>query len=221
MSRPRIRSLKPELWQDEKVGSLSRDARLLFVGLVTMADDEGRLRALPALILGHVFPYDADALRKVSAWLDEIASSGLIERYTVGGTPYVQIVGWSKHQVINRPTPSDLPPAPLTEGSLNPPGRLPDGSSLVRAQVGADRKGSEGRGIPPSPPRGNRKTDIAGFEETAVAWMASAGVTGERPQLVKAYRQSGPWRDGDAAAFRAFCRQHFPSLSVVRDLEAA
>lgn len=36
-SRPRIRTLKPECWQDEKIGQLSRDARLLFVGLITMA----------------------------------------------------------------------------------------------------------------------------------------------------------------------------------------
>ena len=78
MSRPRIRTLKPELWQDEKIGNLSRDARLLFIGLVTMADDEGRLRALPALILGHVFPYDTDALRKLEQWLEEIAHSGLV-----------------------------------------------------------------------------------------------------------------------------------------------
>jgi hypothetical protein len=79
MSRPRIRTIKPELWQDEKVGGLSRDARLLFIGLVTMADDEGRLRALPAVILGHCLPYDADALRKVEAWLAEVAASGLVD----------------------------------------------------------------------------------------------------------------------------------------------
>jgi hypothetical protein len=63
--RPRIRTIKPEMWADEKVGQLSRDARLLFVGLITMADDEGRLRGCPAAILGHVFPYDDDALRKL------------------------------------------------------------------------------------------------------------------------------------------------------------
>jgi 5-methylcytosine-specific restriction endonuclease McrA len=112
MSRPRIRTIKPELWQDEKVGGLSRDARLLFIGLVTMADDEGRLRALPAVILGHCLPYDADALRKVETWLAEVAASGLVTRYVVDGTPYVQINGWTRHQVINRPTNSELPPAP-------------------------------------------------------------------------------------------------------------
>lgn len=60
-TRPRIRTLKPELWQNEKVGDLSHGARLLFVGLITMADDEGRFRARPSVILGHVFPYDVEA----------------------------------------------------------------------------------------------------------------------------------------------------------------
>ena len=146
MSRPRIRSLKPELWQDEKIGNLSRDARLLFIGLVTMADDEGRLRALPALILGHVFPYDTDALRKLEQWLEEISDSGLITRYTVGGTPYVELMGWRKHQVINRPTPSELPPGSLTDHSVSDPGVASEPSLLMRERAPADRIGEEGKG---------------------------------------------------------------------------
>ena len=120
-----FRTLKPELWQDEKIGNLSRDARLLFIGLVTMADDEGRLRALPALILGHVFPYDTDALRKLEQWLEEIAHSGLIVRYSVGGTPYVELRGWRKHQTMNKMTPSDLPA----------PERVTDTNGRVTEQV--------------------------------------------------------------------------------------
>lgn len=144
MSRPRIRSLKPELWQDEKVGGLTRDARLLFIGLITMADDEGRLRALPALVLGHVFPYDIDALKKVAAWMGEITESGLIEQYEVAGTPYVQIIGWSKHQVMSRMTPSDLPgPESVTgaKGSVTVPFKKAAIPERVRREV-AKRAGA-------------------------------------------------------------------------------
>lgn len=112
MSRPRIRSLKPELWQDERVGRLSRDARLLLIGLVTMADDEGRLRALPATILGHVFPYDQDAPRKLTGWLHEISESGVILCYEHDDLPYVAFRHWARHQRINRATPSPLPAPP-------------------------------------------------------------------------------------------------------------
>lgn len=115
MSRLRIRSVKPELWADERVGSLSRDARLLFVGLMTMADDEGRLRALPAVILGHVFPYDADATRKLSGWLDEIVRSGSLLAYEHDGKPYLAFRHWRRHQRINRAVPSTLPDPPDPE----------------------------------------------------------------------------------------------------------
>jgi hypothetical protein len=184
MSRPRIRTIKPELWQDEKVGGLGRDARLLFIGLVTMADDAGRLRALPAVVLGHCVPYDTDALRKVEMWLEEIAASGLVTRYEVGGTPYVQINGWRKHQVINRPSPSELPPVPGTEDSVSDHGTVEEGSSLVRGRARPDRIGSdqEGKG-PPLPPDGGRKRDLDLFLQETVSW-ATANVPDIPPPIV-------------------------------------
>jgi hypothetical protein len=124
-TRPRIRTLKPEMWADEKIGALSRDARLLFVGLVTLADDEGRFRAMPSAILGHVFPYDEDALRKLEKWTRELERGHLLVRYQHAGVTYGALNGWSKHQKINRPNPSELPSPPswnghgeITEGSV-------------------------------------------------------------------------------------------------------
>lgn len=116
MTRPRIRTLKPEMWQDEKIGTLSRDARLLFVGLITMADDEGRFRALPSAICGHVFPYDDDALRRVEKWLSDLESEQLITRYTIDGFTYGSLNGWGRHQRINRASISELPPPPSLNG---------------------------------------------------------------------------------------------------------
>jgi hypothetical protein len=100
------------MWQDEKVGSLSRDARLLLVGLITMADDEGRLRAMTAAVLGHVFPYDEDAARKLNRWITEIVGAGIVVQYEVAGKPYIAFRHWRRHQRVNRATPSELPPPP-------------------------------------------------------------------------------------------------------------
>lgn len=130
MSRPRIRTLKPEIWQDEKIGQLSRDARCLLVGLVTMADDEGRARALPSAVIGHVFPYDADAPKKLPAWMAEIVSVGIVVPYEDGGVPYVAFRHWRRHQKINRATPSILPAPPnhdvVMANSVRPQGNLPE-----------------------------------------------------------------------------------------------
>lgn len=123
MTRPRIRSIKPEMWHDEAFGSLTPNARLLFIGLITMADDQGRLRDLPAAIVGHVFPYDAVAPAKVDRWLEELAHADLIVRYDAGPHSYIALWSWSKHQKINRPTESRLP-APPTERSRNGHGGL-------------------------------------------------------------------------------------------------
>lgn len=114
MSRPRIRTLKPEAWQDEKVGYVSRDARLLFVSLITLADDEGRFRASPQIILGHAYPYDHDAPKKLTRWLKELTDRGLVHVYDRDGVQYGLIPNFRKHQRINRPSPSLIP-----EPSLN------------------------------------------------------------------------------------------------------
>ncbi|MCW3039452.1 MAG: uncharacterized protein JWM31_1357 [Solirubrobacterales bacterium] len=113
--RPRIRSIKPEAWQDERLGGVSRDARLLWVALITLADDDGRFRALPALILGHGFPFDKDAPKKLDGWLAELDHAGLIRLYTVGQHAYGVFPTWAQNQRISKPTPSVLPapPAPL------------------------------------------------------------------------------------------------------------
>lgn len=113
--RPRIRTLKPEIWEDEAVGRLDPWERLLYVGLITMADDEGRLRALPGAIAGHVFPYDELAPAKIRRWLEAVNTADLITLYHHGGTDYVQIHNWDKHQRINRPQESTLP-APSMNG---------------------------------------------------------------------------------------------------------
>jgi hypothetical protein len=119
MSRPRIRTLKPEIWEDEAVGGLRPWERLLFIGLITMADDEGRLRALPSAIAGHVFPYDELPPPKIIKWLELVEGAELICRYRVGATDYIQILGWAKHQKINRPQPSSLPAPHVNGHALN------------------------------------------------------------------------------------------------------
>lgn len=115
MSRPRIRTLKPEIWEDQAVGKLGPWERLLFVGLITMADDDGRLLALPSAIAGRVFPWDNGAAAKVGGWLRKVASVELVVLYQHDDIDYVQIRSWSAHQKINRKVESNLP-APSLNG---------------------------------------------------------------------------------------------------------
>ncbi len=98
---PKIRTIKPEMKSSETVAKLSIYARLLFIWLITEADDEGRLLDNAKTLSGTCFPLDDDIeVKDVSKWLEEIADVGLIRRYRRDEKSVIQITGWSEHQKI-------------------------------------------------------------------------------------------------------------------------
>ncbi len=105
----RIRTIKPEFPQSETIGRLSRDARLLFVQLWTIADDCGRLRGASRMLASLLYPYDDDAPGLMPTWLGELEQKKTIRRYEVDGAQYIEIVNWLKHQKIDRPSESRIP----------------------------------------------------------------------------------------------------------------
>jgi hypothetical protein len=110
---PRIRTIKPSLWGDEKIAELSRDARLLFIGLVSLADDDGRFIASHQAITGYVFPNDTDITpRKLTNWLSEIQQQGMVVLYNGGRVHCGAIPNYRRHQRISHPQASTLPPPP-------------------------------------------------------------------------------------------------------------
>lgn len=140
----RIRSIKPEFWQDELVATLPRDIRLLFIGLWTMADDEGRFRANPRFVQAQVFPYDSDI--DVAGALRQLEGIGRVQLYEADG----QLFGWvrkfSEHQRIDKPKPSTIPPPPVPDESKMRPRRVRDASKTSPGRKGGEGKGEEGRG---------------------------------------------------------------------------
>jgi len=110
----RIRSIKPSFWGSPEVASMSRDARLLVLGLISTADDDGRFLASPAAMSGAVFPNDDITPARIRAWFAEAVETGMVYQYRWGAVQYGCFPSWHKHQVINRYTPSTLP-APDTE----------------------------------------------------------------------------------------------------------
>lgn len=105
----RIRTIKPSFWADPHVAQLRRDARLLLVGLISFADDEGRFLASTSAISGYVFPHDNLSPKIVKQWRDEIESSGVMNVYSVNGCEYGEFPNWGKHQRISKPQASIIP----------------------------------------------------------------------------------------------------------------
>lgn len=176
----RIRTIKPEFWQDERLSNMPRDARLLFIGLWNVADDYGRLRGHPAFIRGQVFPYDEDI--DVEELLNILARGGRIVRYERDGQRFIWIRHFSEHQKMDKRTDSKLPeptaeemaastqkraePAEKVEEKSEPKSQVREIASAQKMAESAEKKalewkGKEGKGKDLS------SVDSAGADPTA------------------------------------------------------
>lgn len=91
------------------MGRVSREARLLFILLWTIADDVGRARASSRMLASLLYPYDDDAPKLIDGWLNELIREDCCKSYMIEGNSYLQITKWTDHQKIDHPTPSKLP----------------------------------------------------------------------------------------------------------------
>ena len=91
----RSRNIKPGFFLNEDLAETSFETRLLFAGLWTLADREGRLEDRPKKIKAAIFPYDQV---NVDSMLDQLRIKGFISRYVIQGSRYIQINNWLRHQ---------------------------------------------------------------------------------------------------------------------------
>lgn len=112
----RARNIKPTFFQNELLTEIDFAGRLLFIGLWTLADREGRLEDRPKRIKMQLFAMDPV---DVDQHLRELAELGFIERYQRDGCEYIQIVNFKKHQ---RPHSNELQsviPPSIEEAAAN------------------------------------------------------------------------------------------------------
>ena len=91
----RARNIKPGFFRNAELVELPFEARLLFIGLWTIADREGRLEDRHKQIKMEVFPADNVDCNKL---IESLELAGMIERYTVEGMAYIHILSFTKHQ---------------------------------------------------------------------------------------------------------------------------
>lgn len=150
---PRIRTIKPEFPQSETMGRVSREARLLFIQLWTVADDSGRARGNSRVLASLLYPYDDDARDLIDGWMAELESVDAVRRYMVDGDTFLEICNWLKHQKIDKPSASKFPR--FDEGSrilANPrepsSGDRDQGRDQGREGKGSDRPLSDATSAP-------------------------------------------------------------------------
>jgi hypothetical protein len=109
----RKRMLSPDIWESESFSSLSDLGKIVFIGLISLADDEGRGKANPSLVKSTLFPYDEKRrVADIKFALSEIARSMSTQFYSVNGNDYYLLLNWSKWQKIDKPSKSKLPAPP-------------------------------------------------------------------------------------------------------------
>jgi hypothetical protein len=91
----RTRSIKPSFFKNEYLAECEPMARLLFVGLWTLADSQGRMELRPLRIKAELFPYDnCDIL----GLLKQLADKGFVRAYESGDVKVLEIPTFGEHQ---------------------------------------------------------------------------------------------------------------------------
>ncbi len=155
------RMLDGGIWANEKFAELPCMARLLQIGLINLADDQGRIKAHPSYLRSQLFPYDEDVtVGDIRKWLACIIANGTVISYEVDGKDYIQLVNWWDYQVLQYASPSDHP---RPEGWLDRIRYNAKGSMTLtcnwvspRGETPADTCGEDGKPLPSAaalPPR--------------------------------------------------------------------
>ncbi len=183
---PRIRTIKPEALQHRKIGRLSIWARWLWLGLLTQADDEGRLVADPGQLRLLAFGYDDEmTVVKVSDLLKEIAETGLIALYEVENVPYACFPSWRDHQRIDRPKASKLPRLAGLRSTTRRRSVV-DASSNVRRSIDGDQGSRIGARI-----KDRSSTPRAWTDYLETLEPAGLEVLAQIPEAVASTRKNG------------------------------
>lgn len=149
----KMRGIKPETFTDSKVVQLSPLARYLFIGLWTLACDNGHVDDNIVEIKVRLLPFDT---ADVNALLEEMVTLEMVER----SDGFITIPNLAKHQRIDRrwfktcdhpdcevPSKSDTnaEPQPEPTGDTSGPQRDHDGDTVgPRDELrGEERRGSE------------------------------------------------------------------------------
>ena len=129
----RSRNIKPGFFTNEDLVELHFPTRLLFAGLWTLADRDGRLEDRPRKIKMALF--SADAV-DVDSMLADLARMKFIIRYEINGEKYIQVTSWGRHQNPHHTEKASVIPEYICELTVkdaleNKENKFEDGGNLA------------------------------------------------------------------------------------------
>lgn len=108
----RKRMIDPSIWSDDGMAQLTPRQQLLYIGLISNADDTGRLKGSTVairLMCPTVYYGESDDTEIENDLRTILEVMGKIRRYVVDGKPYLEFRNYRTWQRIDKPQPSKLP----------------------------------------------------------------------------------------------------------------
>lgn len=209
--RPRIRTVKPEFFSDPDLNRFSVTTRFVALGLISMADDRGRIVEMGRSVAGFVSPTGDVSDRQIAASLDDLESISFVIRYEVDPWEYLWLPKFWRHQSINRPSESSLPACPddpfqglsvteamarFKDGSLKDHGIGREGSQSDHESLTPSRAGARSVPFLSSVGDSSQVSDRARARELFDLWRercahATAKYTDERKRKIEARLKEG------------------------------
>lgn len=172
----RKRMIDPDLWADERVLTLPWPAVGFYIGLISNADDEGRMVWSASQLRAKIAPRDDVTVAKVDEFMEAVDLAGLVHTYVVDSKTYAFLPSWARHQKIKHPTASRIPTPLLPEPSGSPS----DNASLGKVKLGqvksvmrAEARAPE---VPDKLPR-RWPADVAALKSLATLFLGAFGNT--------------------------------------------
>lgn len=163
----RKRMIDPSIWQDEEFGSLTANAKIMFIGLFSNADDEGRIRASHAYLKSTIFMYDDASLELVRQVRNEVVEKmSTIQLYEIDGKEYIQLKNWNEYQKQHKDRVQESTLPSYKEDVSDNVGQATDNVGVSKDKLSKDKLSKDN--IPAVSPQVSSKKEIKTYERLPV-----------------------------------------------------
>ena len=90
--------IDPHIWEDPDFNKLSHQARFLFIGMISNADDIGYLRGDAGSLKRLIFGFDEIKKEKIEEWIQEIKKMRNVHFYQSNNEQYAHFLKWDIYQ---------------------------------------------------------------------------------------------------------------------------
>jgi hypothetical protein len=107
------RMIYAQLAENKGYALMSDKAQKVYVFLIVLADDDGRLKGDSEWLRIKIFPYNPEVLvSDMKGYIKEIVKTGLITWYKKNNDYFIEHPNWEKYQILraDRKKDSNLPP---------------------------------------------------------------------------------------------------------------